>query len=81
MTPALVADLGRWDTPQHSLVDDPEEDEEPIWPGDGEFNPHEPSADDVTGKDYSNARITDFHTLAKHEEDLHDRSKIPRMPW
>ncbi|KAH9080301.1 phospholipase D [Lactarius deliciosus] len=57
--------FGRWDTPQHSLVDDPEEGEEPIWPG----------------KDYSNARITDFHTLTKPEEDLHDRSKIPRMPW
>ncbi|KAN0129506.1 phospholipase D [Lactarius tabidus] len=57
--------FGRWDTPQHSLVDDPEEGEEPIWPG----------------KDYSNARITDFHTLAKPEEDMHDRSRIPRMPW
>ncbi|KAI9464976.1 phospholipase D [Lactarius psammicola] len=57
--------FGRWDTPQHSLVDDPEEGEEPIWPG----------------KDYSNARITDFHTLTKPEEDMHDRSKIPRMPW
>ncbi|KAF8272777.1 hypothetical protein EI94DRAFT_1717370 [Lactarius quietus] len=57
--------FGRWDTPQHSLVDDPEEGEEPIWPG----------------KDYSNARITDFHNLAKPEEDMHDRSRIPRMPW
>lgn len=28
--------LGRWDTPQHTLVDDPEEGEEPIWPGDAE---------------------------------------------
>lgn len=57
--------FGRWDTPQHSLVDDPEEGEEPIWPG----------------KDYSNARVTDFHTLTKPEDDMHDRSKIPRMPW
>jgi len=25
--------MGRWDTPQHALVDDPEEGEETIWPG------------------------------------------------
>lgn len=26
--------FGRWDTPQHVLIDDPEESEEPrIWPG------------------------------------------------
>ena len=42
---------------------------------------YEHSADDATGKDYSNARITDFHTLAKPDEDMHDRSRIPRMPW
>lgn len=57
--------FGRWDTPQHVLVDDPEEGEEPIWPG----------------KDYSNARTTDFHTLSKPEEDMHDRTRTPRMPW
>ncbi|KAF8500767.1 phospholipase D [Russula emetica] len=57
--------FGRWDTPQHALVDDPEEGEEPIWPG----------------KDYSNARSTDFHTLTKPEEDMHDRTRTPRMPW
>ncbi|KAI0263930.1 phospholipase D [Gloeopeniophorella convolvens] len=57
--------FGRWDTAQHILTDEPEEGEEPIWPG----------------KDYSNARITDFHTLTKPEEDMHDRSKVPRMPW
>ncbi|KAK0430281.1 uncharacterized protein EV420DRAFT_1657697 [Desarmillaria tabescens] len=34
-----------------------------------------------TGKDYSNARISDFHTLNKPEEDMYDRTKIPRMPW
>ncbi|KAG5340208.1 hypothetical protein C0989_002610 [Termitomyces sp. Mn162] len=33
------------------------------------------------GKDYSNPRITDFHTLNKPEEDMYDRTKVPRMPW
>jgi phospholipase D1/2 len=74
---------GRWDTPQHALVDDPEEGEEPIWPGDADVQSshYEQGADDIVGKDYSNARITDFHTLAKPEEDMHDRARTPRMPW
>lgn len=33
------------------------------------------------GKDYSNPRVVDFHTLHKPEEDMYDRSKVPRMPW
>ncbi|CDO70864.1 hypothetical protein BN946_scf184801.g57 [Trametes cinnabarina] len=60
--------FGRWDTPQHVLVDDPEpgpDGPEYIWPG----------------KDYSNPRILDFHALNKPHEDMYDRSKIPRMPW
>ncbi|KDQ62566.1 hypothetical protein JAAARDRAFT_171033 [Jaapia argillacea MUCL 33604] len=56
--------FGRWDTPQHVVIDDPEEGAE-IWPG----------------KDYSNARISDFHTLNKPDEDMYDRSRVPRMPW
>ena len=35
----------------------------------------------LSGKDYSNGRIADFHTLNKPEEDMYDRSKVPRMPW
>ncbi|CCL98409.1 uncharacterized protein FIBRA_00406 [Fibroporia radiculosa] len=58
--------FGRWDTPQHVLVDDPDSGfEDQIWPG----------------KDYSNPRIQDFHTLNKPDEDMYDRTKIPRMPW
>ncbi|KZT27381.1 phospholipase D [Neolentinus lepideus HHB14362 ss-1] len=58
--------FGRWDTPQHVVVDDAEfQDGTQIWPG----------------KDYSNARIHDFHTLDKPDEDMYDRTKIPRMPW
>jgi len=35
----------------------------------------------MIGKDYSNPRVLDFHTLHKPEEDMYDRSKVPRMPW
>jgi hypothetical protein len=35
----------------------------------------------VQGKDYSNPRVSDFHTLNKPEEDMYDRTKTPRMPW
>ena len=58
----------RWDTPQHVLVDDPDpgsDGPEYIWPG----------------KDYSNPRVLDFHTLNKPHEDMYDRTKVPRMPW
>ncbi|KAH8114370.1 phospholipase D [Phellopilus nigrolimitatus] len=60
--------FGRWDTPQHVLIDDPDQssdDQTQIWPG----------------KDYSNARISDFFTLNKPYEDMYDRQKVPRMPW
>ncbi|KAF6757522.1 hypothetical protein DFP72DRAFT_758222, partial [Ephemerocybe angulata] len=56
----------RWDTPQHALTDDTLDTDQPeIWPG----------------KDYSNPRVSDFHTLNKPEEDMYDRTKVPRMPW
>ena len=35
----------------------------------------------LQGKDYSNPRITDFFNLHKPEEDMYDRTKVPRMPW
>lgn len=35
----------------------------------------------LAGKDYSNARVSDFHTLTKPDEDMYDRTKVPRMPW
>ncbi|KAG9102619.1 Phospholipase D1 [Ceratobasidium sp. 370] len=65
----LDACFGRWDTPQHVLIDDGEpygpEGSEQIW----------------IGKDYSNSRVLDFHTLNKPEQDMYDRTKVPRMPW
>ncbi|CAD6582821.1 MAG: Phospholipase D1 [Alectoria sarmentosa] len=68
--------FGRWDTPQHSVVDDKltgfeasdapkDADHCQLWPG----------------KDYSNPRVQDFYALGKPYEEMYDRSKIPRMPW
>lgn len=68
--------FGRWDTPQHVVVDDKltgfELDDKPkdadhcqLWPG----------------KDYSNPRVQDFFALDKPYEEMYDRSKVPRMPW
>ncbi|TIA70455.1 hypothetical protein E3P92_03085 [Wallemia ichthyophaga] len=58
--------FGRWDTPQHICVDEGGENgDEYIWPG----------------KDYSNARVSDFRDLNKPYEDMFDRSTTPRMPW
>ncbi|KAF1962437.1 phospholipase D [Byssothecium circinans] len=68
--------FGRWDTPQHTVVDDKltgfELDDNPkdaehcqLWPG----------------KDYSNPRVQDFFQLDKPYEEMYNRSKVPRMPW
>ncbi|ERT03002.1 hypothetical protein HMPREF1624_01306 [Sporothrix schenckii ATCC 58251] len=68
--------FGRWDSPQHSLVDDKptgfEMDEQPrdadhtqLWPG----------------KDYSNPRVQDFFSLREPYKEMYDRTKVPRMPW
>lgn len=56
---------GRYDTPEHVLRDDHEDFKDQNFPG----------------KDYSNARICDFHDLDKPFESMYDRMKIPRMPW
>ncbi|KAH0556541.1 hypothetical protein GP486_005592 [Trichoglossum hirsutum] len=68
--------FGRWDTPQHSVVDDrltgfelsdapKDADHCQLWPG----------------KDYSNPRVRDFYALDKPYEEMYDRTKVPRMPW
>ncbi|RMZ82286.1 hypothetical protein DV738_g1870, partial [Chaetothyriales sp. CBS 135597] len=68
--------FGRWDTPQHTLIDD-----KPT----GFASAAEPKDADHCqlwpGKDYSNPRIQDFYALNKPYEEMYDRSKIPRMPW
>ncbi|KAF2762475.1 phospholipase D [Pseudovirgaria hyperparasitica] len=68
--------FGRWDTPQHSVIDDKltgfelsdapkDADHCQLWPG----------------KDYSNPRVQDFYNLDKPYEEMYDRAKVPRMPW
>ena len=68
--------FGRWDTPQHSVVDDKltgfelsdapkDSDHCQLWPG----------------KDYSNPRVQDFYALDKPYEEIYDRTKVQRMPW
>jgi phospholipase D1/2 len=68
--------FGRWDSPEHVLVDDKPSGfnegmegktiEDPqVWPG----------------KDYSNPRIHDFFELDKPYDDMYDRKQTPRMPW
>lgn len=68
--------FGRWDTPQHTLIDDKATGFEP--------SEHPKDADHCQlwpGKDYSNPRIQDFYALNKPYEEMYDRQKVARMPW
>ncbi|EXJ95576.1 phospholipase D [Capronia coronata CBS 617.96] len=68
--------FGRWDTPQHTLVDDKPTGFEPdSGPKDAQHNQLWP------GKDYSNPRVQDFVALNKPYEEMYDRLQVPRMPW
>ncbi|KAK4191127.1 putative phospholipase D1 [Podospora australis] len=69
--------FGRWDCPQHPVVDD-----KPTG-----FEPQEGQPRDAEhcqlfpGKDYSNPRELDFFRLNEPYEEMYDRSRVPRMPW
>ncbi len=68
--------FGRWDTPQHTVVDDK--------PTGFEISEAPKDADHCQlwpGKDYSNPRVLDFYALDKPYEEMYDRQKVPRMPW
>lgn len=68
--------FGRWDTPEHRVVDDR--------PTGWEHADVELNADTCQmwpGKDYSNPRVQDFHDLSQPFSELYDRTKVPRMPW
>ncbi|KAF8852167.1 phospholipase-like protein D1 [Acephala macrosclerotiorum] len=68
--------FGRWDTPQHSVVDDkPTGFEQSNLPKDADHCQLWP------GKDYSNPRVQDFYQLNEPYAEMYDRSKTPRMPW
>ncbi|ODV64295.1 phospholipase D ASCRUDRAFT_73949 [Ascoidea rubescens DSM 1968] len=73
--------FGRYDTPDHVLVDDS--------PYDFASNLENISMKNLKnlkwrtfpGKDYSNPRVKDFTELDKPHESMYDRKIVPRMPW
>lgn len=72
---------GRYDTPDHVIVDDSEMDFKHL-------NSDYPYATEelikfqtFPGKDYSNPRVKDFFELDKPYESMYNRSITPRMPW
>ncbi|KFA74531.1 hypothetical protein S40288_04884 [Stachybotrys chartarum IBT 40288] len=68
--------FGRWDCPQHPIVDDK--------PTGFEMSEHPKDAEHCQlfpGKDYSNPRVQDFFRLNEPYEEMYDRTKVPRMPW
>jgi len=68
--------FGRWDTPQHSVVDDKLTGFEPTeTPRDADHCQLWP------GKDYSNPRVLDFFRLDDPYGEMYDRTRVPRMPW
>ena len=68
--------FGRWDTPQHSVMDN-----RPSGFEVGSNNADPESFQLWPGKDYSNPRVQDFFNLHKPYEDMYDRNLVPRMPW
>jgi phospholipase D1/2 len=68
--------FGRWDTPQHSVVDDKLTGFEP-----GDYPKDADHCQLWPGKDYSNPRVQDFYALDRPYEEMYDRAKVPRMPW
>lgn len=68
--------FGRWDTPEHRVVDD-----KPTGFEEGPFPRDTDHAQCWPGKDYSNARVLDFYDLHDPFEEMYDRRKVPRMPW
>lgn len=77
--------FGRWDTAQHVIADEVDEsgEQSQIWPGMicMSMRVGQPDLIPTAGKDYNNPRVEDFSNLSKPDEDLYDRSKVPRMPW
>ncbi|KAK4057861.1 Phospholipase D1 [Microbotryomycetes sp. JL221] len=73
--------FGRWDTPGHVLVDDGPAVVFDAASGKQVDDDMKANSQIWPGKDYLNQRVLDFHTLNKPEEDMYDRSKVPRQPW
>ncbi|RLV94532.1 Phospholipase D1 [Spathaspora sp. JA1] len=72
---------GRYDTPDHTLVDDSKIDFQSLGPEDQPTNEDIVNFQTFPGKDYSNPRVKDFFELNKPYESMLDRNVTPRMPW
>lgn len=70
--------FGRWDTPQHVLVDDAVD---PFYKTNEEAKASATPTQVWPGKDYSNPRVKDFFRLDQPYEEMYDRQITPRMPW
>ncbi|CCH45548.1 hypothetical protein BN7_5130 [Wickerhamomyces ciferrii] len=68
---------GRYDTPDHVLVDDSPHD----FATKQNANEESIKYQKFPGKDYSNPRVLDFFELEKPYESMYDRDSVPRMPW
>ncbi|CEP20616.1 unnamed protein product [Cyberlindnera jadinii] len=69
--------FGRYDTPDHVLVDDSPYD----FGSERDASEQGIRFQTFPGKDYSNPRVKDFYDLDKPYESMYDRQVVPRMPW
>ncbi|VEU21472.1 DEKNAAC102326 [Brettanomyces naardenensis] len=73
--------FGRYDTPDHTLVDDSPYAFRSQVPEDVASKKQPISFQKFPGKDYSNPRVGDFYDLQDAFHDMYDRQTTPRMPW
>ncbi|KAL6451092.1 SPO14 Phospholipase D1 [Candida maltosa Xu316] len=72
---------GRYDTPDHTLVDDSAVDFAALGSDDRITAQTFADFQVFPGKDYSNPRVKDFFELEKPYESMYNRNAVPRMPW
>ncbi|KAK6463764.1 phospholipase D [Scheffersomyces coipomensis] len=72
---------GRYDTPDHVLVDDSNLNFDSFVAEDRVTTDEFIKFQTFTGKDYSNPRVKDFSSLERPYETMYDRNTTPRMPW
>lgn len=73
--------FGRWDTPDHVLVDDNTVPFHASTANSNSIYEKNQMFQMWPGKDYSNPRQADFTNLDRPYEDMYDRQEVPRMPW
>ena len=73
--------FGRWDTPDHVLVDDSPVPFHAATANSNSIYDKNQTFQMWPGKDYSNPRQQDFSQLDHPYDDMYDRQEVPRMPW